>query len=165
MHPVIETLFDEAENGYIPPDTLAEMNQYMKSLPERLAAYRTLRDREIPIMQKVADELQSQFSGETVERLEQSLKAGILAVRHCAMAMLMQDERYLEERLLTWLEETSQIYNTQSIDRVLYPLIRDHLNQILNANQMRLFEPFFSKVHHGVVSSEEDSLLTVAGIF
>ncbi|OUC14765.1 MAG: hypothetical protein B0A82_10570 [Alkalinema sp. CACIAM 70d] len=108
MHPVIETLFDEAENGYVPPGTLAEMNQYMKSLPERLAAYRTLRDREIQVMQKVVDELQSQFTGEPVERLEQSLKTGILVVRHCAMAMLMQDERYLEERLMTWLEETTK---------------------------------------------------------
>ncbi|MBD2327456.1 hypothetical protein [Alkalinema sp. FACHB-956] len=165
MHPVIESLFDGAENGYIPSETLAEVNQYMKSLPERLAAYRTLRDREIQVMQKVADELEKQLTGESVERLEQSLKTGILAIRHCAMAMLMQDDRYLEERLLSWLEETTQIYNTQSIDRILYPLIRDHLGQLLNANQMRLLEPFLAKVQHHCGASEEDSLLTVAGIF
>lgn len=141
MHPQIESLFDTAETRYLQPDELNVISQYVDSLPQRLDAYRTLRDRELEVMQRVADLLQAQMPNETVENLERSIKNALLTLRYCAMAMLLNDESFVKERLLGWLSDTTKIYNSQTIDRALYQLLNQQLAQALDAQAMRFLQP------------------------
>ena len=122
MHPQIETIFDEAEHRYLKPEELGVINQYVNSLPERLDTYRMLRDRELEIMQQVADQLEAALPNETVENLERSLKNALLLLRYSAMGMLLNDEAFVQSRLLSWLMTTISIHNTQAIDTALFPL-------------------------------------------
>ena len=57
MTPVIESLFDEADSRYLKPPVLKEVTLYVTSLNERVSAYRLMRDRELKMMQAVADQL------------------------------------------------------------------------------------------------------------
>ena len=141
MHPDIEALFDDAESRYLKVEELSVLNQYVDSLPERLEAYRQLRNREVEIMQPVADELEKALPNESKERLERCLKHSILILRHAAMAMLLNDENYVQHRLLTWIEKTAKAFNTQSIDRILYPMLDRQLGQVLTPAQINLSKP------------------------
>jgi hypothetical protein len=141
MHPDIEALFDNAESRYLKADELSILNQYVDSLPERLEVYRQLRNREIEIMQPVADELEAALPNESKEKLERCLKHAILILRHAAMAMLLNDENYVQHRLLTWIEKTAKAFNTQAIDRLLYPILDRQLSQVLTPAQINLIKP------------------------
>ncbi|MCS6812843.1 MAG: hypothetical protein NZ772_04625 [Cyanobacteria bacterium] len=142
MHPQIEAIFDEAENRYLKPEELTVLNQYVDSLPARLEVYQVLRDRELEIMQPVADQLQAQLPSAKSNDLERSLKNALLTLRYCAMAMLLNDESFVQERLLSWLKQKAQLYNTQEIDTVLYRLLDEKLGQFLNPAQIGLLSPF-----------------------
>jgi hypothetical protein len=141
MHPQINAIFDEAEKRYLKPDELDVLNHYVNSLPERLETYRRLRDLEVDIMQPVADQLQSALPNEKQEDLERSLKNALLMLRYCAMAMLLNDDTFIQERLLSWLEKSAQVYKTYSIDSTLYRLLNQRLSQTLTPQQLNLLKP------------------------
>jgi hypothetical protein len=142
MHYPLECLFDDAENQTQCPLSLKDMHRYMQSLPERIKAYRILRDHEVEILQAAAQKLKLQFRHTSQPILERCLRHGMLVLQHCAMAMLMNDEQYLEERLLGWLRESSRLHATAEIDQLLYPYLRERLRQILSTRHVDLLEPF-----------------------
>jgi hypothetical protein len=141
MHPQIEALFDEAENRYLKPEELTQISQYVDSLPARLDAYRALRDRELEIMQQVADQLQMAMPQEAIENLERSIKNALLVLRYCAMGMLLNNDSFVKERLLSWLSSTVGVFNTRTIDLALYRLLNQQLAQSLSSIHMSLLVP------------------------
>ncbi len=168
MTPVIDSVFDEAENRYLKPSELKEVNVYVASLNERVMVYRLMRDRELTLMQTVADQLTKQLPNEPISRVEQSLKMAMLALRHSCMAMLTEDPNYLEQRFLPWLRESSEIHGTPVVDSLLYSALRQQLSQMFNDRQMALLATYLDEVQRVLVSTMPDtdeSLLTVAGMF
>lgn len=160
------TLFDEAENRYLKPEELREIGKYIVSLPERVATYRALRDQELHILQQVADQLQLEgLDAKTVD-LERSLKTAILSLRYCAMGMLLDDEEFVQTRLLSWLGDAIALHQSQAIDAVLFRLLTQQLDQTLTTQQMIAFQPFWNLVRAVVpAAAAEEEMLTVAGIF
>ncbi|MGA7932751.1 MAG: hypothetical protein WCA35_04155 [Kovacikia sp.] len=141
MHPKIEAILNEAENRYLNPEELGVINQYVDSLPNRIEAYRTVRDRELEIMQQVADQLQAAMPQEKTENLERSLKNALLMLRYCAIGMLLNDESFVHDRLLSWLSASIGFYNTQTINTTLYRLLNQQLSQTLAAPYSSLLNP------------------------
>lgn len=155
MHPQIETIFDEAENRYLNANELAFLGQYVESLPERLETYRKIRDSEIDIMQQVADQLEVEMPQEKVETLERSIKNALLVLRFCSMGMLLNDEKFVQDRLLNWLAQTVKVYNTQVIDTALYRLLDQKLQQNFTPQQMSLFSPMLTMAQATVLGQTE----------
>ncbi|WP_088891902.1 hypothetical protein [Leptolyngbya ohadii] len=144
MTSFLDSVFHDAENRYLKPEELKNLSQYVSSLPERLQIYRTLRDREIDILQWAADQLQAAMPQENPELLERSVKGAILMLRYCAMAMLMNDDRIVRERYVGWFSELSEVYGMKAIDATLYQYLNQRLNQILGSRAMTLLEPILS---------------------
>jgi hypothetical protein len=144
MHYPLESLFDDVESQDFSPIALKDIHRYMQSLPERIKAYRTLRDHEVEILQSATNQLMLRFSNTSQPILERCLRHGMLVLRHCAMAMLMNDECYIEERLLGWLRESSRLDATGEIDQLLYPYLRERLRQILSTSHVGLLDPFLN---------------------
>jgi hypothetical protein len=141
MHPQIEALFDEAESRYLKPEELGLLSEYVQSLPVRLLTYRTLRDRELDIMQPVADQLQMELPQEKIENLERAIKNTLLTLRYCAMGMLLNDETFVKERLVSWLGGTMTLYNSQAINSTLYRLLHQQISQVLGTQATSLLTP------------------------
>ncbi len=141
MHPQLEAIFDDAESRYLKQDELQLLSQYVDSLPIRLNAYRTLRDRELEVMQPVADQLQAQLPNEKIETLERAIKTAMLTLRYCAMGLLLNDESFAQDRLASWLGGTMRLYSIQSINTVLYRLVQQNLSQVLSPQEMNLLMP------------------------
>ncbi|BAU41938.1 hypothetical protein [Leptolyngbya sp. O-77] len=163
MHPQIDALFDEAENRYLKPEELAVLSQYVESLPARLDAYCSLRDREITIMQQAADRLVAELPGESTETLERSIKNALLVLRHCATAMLMNDEPFLKDRLQP-VASLIQTYNSQRIDSALFRLLNQSLSQHLAPQQMTFLLPMLAIAQTDLHLSGE-APLTAAALF
>ncbi len=141
MNPQIEAVFDDAENRYLKPEEIGLISQYTQSLPARLETYQSLRDYELEIMQWAADQLQAEMPLESVENLERSIKNGLLLLRCCAMAMLVNDQGIVRDRFLVWASSMTTVYGSHLIDTTLYGLINRRLNQVLGVERMRLLMP------------------------
>ena len=168
MTPVIESLFDEADSRYLKPPVLKEVTLYVTSLNERVSAYRLMRDRELKMMQAVADQLTMLLPNESVSHIEQTLKMAMLILRHSSMAMLMEDANYLEERFLPYLREIREIHATESVDALLYPALQNQLSQLFNDRQLSLLTPYLDQAQRVLIVnsvSADESLLTVSGMF
>ncbi|XGW00182.1 MAG: hypothetical protein ACAF41_14750 [Leptolyngbya sp. BL-A-14] len=153
MHPQIETIFDEAEHRYLKAEELGVINQYVSSLPERLETYRALRDRELEIMQQVADQLEAALPQESVENLERSLKNALLLLRYSAMGMLLNDEAFVQERLVDWLTKTMSLHDTRTIDTALFRLLNQRLMQAFTTKQINLIGPYIAKVQTAILQA------------
>ena len=161
----IEAVFDEAENRYLKPEELKEVTHYVASLPDRVDAYRAARDSELTVMQQVADQLQADLPNASVDAIEQSLKNGILVLRYCAMSVLLDDETFVQTRLLNWLAESIQGQNARAIESLIYPLMTQHLAQALTPKQMKFLEPLLTAAQSALMQTAEAEMLTVAGMF
>jgi hypothetical protein len=140
----LDALFETPEKRYLDPQDLNVLSQYVSSIPERTAVYRTLRDQEEPLMQAVADALQQQ-SHQPEALVERSIRNGLMVLRYVAMAMLLDDPRFIAERLQGWLPEMVQAYETQALDRQLFQLLGQQLATILNPAQLHLLKPSLDK--------------------
>ncbi len=164
MHSPLDGIFDEAENRYLKPEELQTIGHYVASIAERMSAYRALRDRELEVIQQAADQVQLEMPSIETAELERTIKNGMLTLRHCGMAMLLDDPSFVQKRLLNWLKDSIELHQTQGADAAFFELMKQQLQLSLNAQQMALLEPFFNQVE-AVMPTQEEEMLTVAGIF
>ena len=153
MNIPITALFDAAETHYLKPEELGVVNQYMSGFPARLEAYKSLRDRELEIVQWVADQLQVRHPQEPIDLLERSLKNAMLVLRDCAMAMLLNDPTYVQTHLLTWLSSTMSAHPTQAIDLTLHQLLNQRLSQKLDPAHWKLLGPHLAPAQTALLQS------------
>ncbi|WP_448560515.1 hypothetical protein [Trichothermofontia sp.] len=153
MHPNLEDLLDQAENRYLKPEELTLLDKYVSSLPDRLETYRRLRDQEVAIMQQAADQVQAEMPQLQTVDLERSIKHALLVLRYCAMSMLLDDETFIQERLLSWLIRNVQVYNTQDLDRALYRHLEKALTQALGPKSMSFLQPFLIMSRDAVLAT------------
>ncbi|NDJ19869.1 hypothetical protein [Myxacorys almedinensis] len=165
MQPPFDAIFDEAEHRYLKPDELQEMRQYVFSLKDRVSTYQMIRDRELSLMQQVADQIQYTMPDAELAALERSLKNAMLSLRYCSMGMVLNDPSFVQNRLLGWLSDSMQIHNSSAIDRAVFRLIVQQLAQVLTSQQMELFQPFLNLAQAVLPAPVEEEMLTVAGMF
>lgn len=146
MHEELSNLLVQAESRYLKAEELLEFKNYAATLAQRLKIYEFLRDREVAIFQPIAEQLQNTLPQEKQDRLEQCLQQWILTLRHCAMAMLLNDPDYLQQRLLDWLAGLVKTHQTQQVESIIYELLIERLNELLSPKAMVFLQPFFDQV-------------------
>jgi len=156
MHPSIEAVFNEAETRYLNTEELGIVSEYVQSIPHRLDIYRLLRDEEVNILQPVVDKVQKQFSASESKRIERTTKNGILALRACAMAMLLNDENYVQERV-QWLRQTQKNNSLEDIDRLFYGELEQQLKEVLGTDRMGLLDSVFNEVRSALTGTPNTS--------
>lgn len=154
MHPELEALLVEAETRYLKAEEMAEFKRYVVTIGPRLKAYELLRDKEVSIFQFVARELQDSLPNITDPILERTMKHWLLILRHCAMAMLIDDQHFLSERLLGWLSGFIEAYHSYSIEITTYDLLISQLKETLSESAFALLEPFLTEVQVRLLANQ-----------
>lgn len=140
----LDTLFDIPGKSYLDTNDLSLLSQYVGSIPERIATYRTLRDQEVAIVQPVADALQ-QIPNQPEALVERCVRHGLMVLRYAAMAMLLDNDDFVVERLEGWLPEMVKAYETQAIDQQFFQLMQTQLAKVLTPLQLNLLKPGLAK--------------------
>ena len=144
MIPKIQDLINQAQDRYLAIDELGLMESYVSSLPDRLKLYKQLRDREIDLLQAVADQVPVELPNVTDAELESGIKNLILVLRYCSMSMLLNDESFLKERLLNWLEGIMSMRDMRRLNETLYKLLNQGLRQQFSPAQLTLIQPLIT---------------------
>ncbi|WP_019502318.1 hypothetical protein [Pseudanabaena sp. PCC 6802] len=144
MNNEIEELIERAQDRYLAAEELDTLEAYVQSLPERINLYKLLRDREVDIMQAVADRTEGELPKVAEEDLERGIKNLILVVRYCAMGMLLNDEEFIKVRLLKWLEQIVSQFDMRSLNETLYKSLNQVLKEELSNEQLGLMQPLIT---------------------
>lgn len=155
MHSEIQTLLYKAEEQYLKPPELELFRHQATSLSQRLETYELLRDQEVAIFQPVADQLLENFPQEKQEKLERALKHWLSVLRYCAMAMLLNNQEFLQRRLLEWLTDLVQVSQTQAIDMTVYQLLQTRLKELLSEEQLAGVQPFLEQAEATLLGTGE----------
>ena len=151
MHPEIEALLDQAENRFLKAEELTAFKRQAATLSQRLKIYEFLREKEESIFQPVANKLQETFPDEQQETLERSLKHWLLVLRYCAMAMLLNDQAFLEQRLLDWLSGIVEAHQTQKIEATICNLLQTRLKELLSKQARAILQPFLDQAQSIII--------------
>lgn len=145
MHSELKTLLYQAENEYLQSSEIKAFNNHIGSLAQRLETYETIRDREIEIFQPVADKLCSAFPKTDEAILEQVLKNWLSLLRYCAMAMLLNNSEFLQQRLLEWLGEVVKSSQVRDIETTICQLLNKQLKTELSDHKLALLTPYLEQ--------------------
>ncbi|WP_228056647.1 phycobilisome protein [Microcoleus sp. LEGE 07076] len=151
MHPEIEALLDRAENRFLKGEELILFKRQIATLSQRLKIYEFLREKEASIFQPVANKLQETFPDEKEETLERSLKHWLLVLRYCAMAMLLNDQNFLEQRLLDWVSGIVEAHQTTKIEATVCNLLQTRLKELLSEQARAILQPFFDQAKSMII--------------
>lgn len=160
----LDALFESPDKRYLDASDLNVLSQYVSSIPERVAVYRTLRDQEAGIMQAVADTLQQQ-GNQSEALVERSIRNGLMVLRYVAMAMLLDDQAFVEERLRGWLPEIVKAYETQALDKQLFQLLEQKLATAMSPAQLSLLKPNLDKAQAIMFETRETVGSSIGSLF
>ncbi|MEE3719426.1 hypothetical protein V2H45_22030 [Tumidithrix elongata RA019] len=144
MSSQIQDLIDQANERYLGTEEIGLLQSYVTSLPERLALYKLLRDRELDILQAVADRVEEEMPKVDAADVERGIKNLVLVMRYCAMSMLLNDEDFLKQRLLGWLEQIMSAHDLRRLNETLYKSLNQVLKKELSASQLALVQPLIT---------------------
>ena len=157
MQKDFETLFYEADDHYLESSDLQSLRQGAVTLKELLKIYQSLRDKEIPIFQTIANSLVEAFPDENMQRLEQALQHWMSVMRYGAMAMLLNNPDYFSHRLLEWLTDVIHAQEMVEIETHIFENLIQGLEEILTMEQMVILTPFLKQAKITLLETKPES--------
>ncbi len=148
----LEQMLIEAEARYLTPEQLEQLKAYVLGWPKRLHVYRAVREGESQMVSRTLDTLQKEMpnlSPQTVNLCQQHL---LLLLRQSALAMLLQDENLLKERLIEWMEEEVRLYGLQSVYEVVHRTFQQELRKHLTPGELEFIRPWITQVQAALLS-------------
>jgi len=147
-----KNLVYQAESRYLTPDELGLFANNVKSMPQRLSLYKLLRDREVKIVQTVADQIEAQMPKADPKILELGIKNLLLVMRYSAMTILTDNPTLLKTRLLDWLEQVTSVYEMQGVNTTLFQLLNQILKKELTSEHLSLLQPLIDNARSTLVA-------------
>ena len=157
MQKDFETLFYEADDHYLESSDLQSLRQGAVTLKERLKIYQSIRDKEIPIFQTIANSLVEAFPDENMQLLEQALQHRMSVMRYGAMAILLNNPDYFRHRLLEWLTDVIHAQEMVEIETHIFENLIQGLEEILTMEQMVILTPFLKQAKITLLETKPES--------
>ena len=163
MHSDIEPILQAAEDHYLQPEEVAQFQEAIATLAQRLEVYEMLRDQEIEIFEPIVTQLHEAFPDESSQRLERALKHWISVLRYAAMGMLLNNREYLQRRLLEWLTDFVKVHQMETLEDKLYQFLLEQLEERLSSEQVVCVQPFLAQAHSTLLGARAQRDVVAAG--
>jgi hypothetical protein len=141
----IDSLIYQAEDQYLTQKDLGLFKTQVLYLEERLKIYEQIRDQEGEIFQLIATQILTSFPDEPEANVKRALKHWIMLLRYCAMAMVSNDPKYLEQRILEWLPEQIAAHQMQGLEQNLYGYLNKRLKKSLENDHYSILQPYLEQ--------------------
>lgn len=147
MYPTLLELIHQAESQYLQPEEIENLKTETSTLKQRMNLYKSLRDQEINIFQDVANQLVEKYTEDKIPLIQSSIHQWITISRYCAMAMLLNNQEFLERRLLEWLTDIVEAHQASSISDSLHTLLLNKLRKLFAEKDLVYIKPFLAQAN------------------
>lgn len=145
----IHALFEKIDNRYPNPAETQEFKSYVEGLDNRLQAVSALEQHEETILQETLTRIFEKYPKveSRIEGREKTHRDLALILRYSAQALLRDDMRFLEDKLLYWLATILHAFKFG--DNVLhdsYVFLNDAAQKHLQTSHYELLKPYLHRV-------------------
>jgi hypothetical protein len=151
----IDSLIYQAEAEYLTQKDLGIFKSQILYLSERLKIYEQIRDQETEIFQHVVNQIANNFPDEPEFKVTRAVKRWLMILRYCSMALLSNDSRYLEQRILEWLPEQISVHQMQELEQNLSGYLFKRLKKILGQEQFSILQPYLEQSQNVLLSPQQ----------
>ena len=148
----LEQMLIEAEARYLTPEQLEQLKAYVLGWPKRLHVYRAVREGESQMVSRTLSALQKEMPNLSPQMVDLCRRHLLLLLRYSALAMLLQDEDLLKERLIEWMEEEVRLYGLQSAYEVAYRICQQELRDRLAPGELEFIRPLITQAQAALLS-------------
>jgi len=142
MYRNLNQMVARAEGSYLANTHLGQLEQYHRSMAQRIQTYQTVQKLETEILTELSRRLQlnnpqwaQRFNAEDSAKCIRD-SGGLL--RNCTLAMLLDDKDYLYDNFLHWLKTILVSLDHIALHQQIYAPLRSILSEKLPANQANL---------------------------
>jgi hypothetical protein len=141
----LERLSVEADGRYATAEELDFLRSYFQTFKYRISAYQKIKNNESAIMNKIQENLEKMnpniFMQGSVNLKSKWHLDTVRVLRYSAMALLIDDPEYLQQRLLIWFSTILQAFKVQTLTQLTYKTMADVIISYLTPEENRLFLP------------------------
>ena len=148
----LEQMLIEAEARYLTSEQLDQLKAYVLGWPKRQHVYRALREGEAQMVGRTLEALQKEMPNLSPQVVDLCRRHLLLLLRHSALAMLLQDENLLKERLIDWMEEEVRLYGLQNVYEVAHRLFQQELKDCLQPGELEFIRPLITRVQAALLA-------------
>lgn len=151
MITLLENLIERSDGAYFEAKDLDLLEQGLQSWGDRRKTYQIIQDKEMAIVEKTLTRFQQE--NETLlrtapESIFKKCQGDLISVlRHCAMAMLLQDEELLKDRFLYWMQNIMRALRNQKFNVHIYKILQDVIQEELPEQYANLMMPYLQITH------------------
>jgi len=146
MNSSVAELMQQSEGRYLRPDELKTLQGYVEGIPKRVRLYQVLQAKEQELVERVMEKFQAmmphlprQHGHLAWERCRRDLS---MVWRYCCLAMLLNDEDYLRDKLLYWLETILKSFKMRDQCQPAYKLMLDSLSAVFGPEASEAIRPY-----------------------
>ncbi|MCJ2541709.1 phycobilisome protein [Thermostichus vulcanus] len=146
MNLMFADLLQNAEGRYLHPNELKSLHDYVEGIPKRVRIYQVLQSKESELLDRVIEKFQPMLPNLTrrhgVLAWERCRRDLSMVWRYCCMAMLLNDEDYLRDKLLYWLETILKSFKMRDECKPAYKLMLDSLPYVFGSEESEMIRPY-----------------------
>ncbi len=156
MNRTIEKMFNDAEGRYLEPTEQSTLTGFAETLEKRLAVMRSVQQHEESIIKHSIDEVMGahpdmaenhKFAREKAER------DMTLVLRYCAMAMVRDDEEFLNHKLLHWFRTIVRAFEMDDWIDTGYAEMITQCGEHLDAAEFEMLQPYLKLAHQNLLDN------------
>jgi hypothetical protein len=141
----LERLSVEVDGRYATPEELDFLKSYFETLKYRISAYQKIQKNESEIIHKIKDKLHANdpkiFIKGAVDFAPKWRLDTVRVLRYSALALLIDDPDYLQQRLLIWFATVLQAFQGKDLTRLTYQTMLEIVEKYLTPEENKLFLP------------------------
>ena len=146
MNTLIDECWIQAEGTYLNSGQLNSVQNYIESLPQRILIYQELQAQEDALLDRIMEKfkptlpnLTRQHGHLAWDRCRRDLS---MVWRYCCMAYLLNDESYLQDKLLYWMETILKSFKIRDKCQLAYKLMLDSLQYVFSDQTQGSIRPY-----------------------
>ncbi|HEV3144848.1 MAG TPA: hypothetical protein VGZ47_13245 [Gemmataceae bacterium] len=149
MNAHLQTLLAAVEGRYFRHEERQSLLAQAASLPDRFQASDQVQEREEIIVQAVIDQLQQRYPESPAvigPALAKTTSDVLLVLRFNVQAMILDDMRWLDEKVLFWLRTILAAGNfVPQFSRDCFTLLRQYVSENVSPQAMALLQPYLDR--------------------
>ena len=149
MHTVLEKMIEQADGKYLGRKDVQVLLDYAQSVQLRIETYQAIKEQEAELMAMVLEKVHAHpvYINRYINTENgKCLRDMTATLRYCSTAMLLNDEQFLREGYLIWLETIIRSLKHKDLTLASMEALSEALAERLPQDQYKLMAPFMNTI-------------------
>lgn len=149
MHTVLEKMIEQGDGKYVGSKDVQVLLDYAQSVQLRIEAYQAIKEQEAELFEMVLERVHAHpvYINRYIKTENGTCLRDMTAtLRYCSTAMLLNDEQFLREEYLIWLETIVRSLKHKDLTLAAMEALSEALAKRLPQDQYKLMAPFMNTI-------------------